>query len=74
MMMNAISKKSRKNATMKMKMLTKIRKPICPPGSPVSRCSIHSLPPTPWKTRLNTRAPIRMKTTMAVRRMVVAIP
>ena len=43
MMMNAISKKSRKNAAIKMKMLTKTRKPICPPGSPVSRCSIHLL-------------------------------
>ena len=42
MMMKAISKKSRKNATMKMNTLTKIRKPTCPPGSEVSRCSIHS--------------------------------
>ena len=33
MTMNTISKKSRKNAITKMKMLTKIRKPICPPGS-----------------------------------------
>ena len=56
-----------------MKMLTKIRKPIWPPGSAVSMSSIHSLPPTPWNTRLKTRAPIRMKTTIAVMRMVVAI-
>ena len=47
MMMKAISKKSRKNAITKTKMLTKIRKPTTPPGSDVSRCSIHSLPPTP---------------------------
>ena len=33
MMMKAISKKSRKNAITKMKMLTKIRKPTWPPGS-----------------------------------------
>ena len=32
MMMKAISKKSRKNAITKMKMLTKIRKPICAAG------------------------------------------
>jgi len=60
MMMKAISKKSRKNATTKMNALAKMRNPSCPPGSEVSRCSIHSLPPTPWNTRLNTRAPIRM--------------
>ena len=32
MTMKAISKKSRKNASTKMKMLTKIRKPTTPPG------------------------------------------
>ena len=31
-----------------------------PPGSEVSRSSIQTLPPTPWNTRLKTRAPIRM--------------
>ena len=60
MMMKAISKKSRKNAITKMKMLTNTRKPTCPPGSEVSICSIHTLPPTPWNTRLKVRAPIRM--------------
>ena len=60
MMMKAISKKSRKKAITKMNALAKMRKPSCPPGSEVSRCSIHSLPPTPWNTRLNTRAPIRI--------------
>ena len=35
--------------------------------------SIHSLPPTPWNTRLKVRAPIRMNTTNAVMRMVVDI-
>ena len=60
MMMKAISKKSRKNAITKMKALTKIRNPSWPPGSVVSKSSIQTLPPTPWNTRLNTRAPIRM--------------
>ena len=36
-------------------------------------CSIQRPPFTPWKTRLNTVAPIRMKTTIAVIRMVEVI-
>ncbi|MND01417.1 hypothetical protein D3C83_204000 [compost metagenome] len=47
MTMKAISKKSRKNARMKMKTLTNTRKPTTPPGREVSRSSIHTLPPTP---------------------------
>ena len=46
------------------------RKPTTPPGSEVSMPSIQWRPLTPWKTRVKTRAPSRMKTTMAVRRMV----
>ncbi|MOA33297.1 hypothetical protein D3C78_1545820 [compost metagenome] len=56
-----------------MKMLTAMRKPICPPGSPDSMCSIHRPPLTPWNTRENAREPIRMNTTIAVMRMVEAI-
>ena len=45
--MKAISKKSRKNARKKMKMLTKIRKPMGPPGRCDSRCSIQRPPSMP---------------------------
>ena len=69
-MMKAISKKSRKKAKKKMKMLTTIKKPTCPPGKSLSMCSIHLPPSTPWNTSENTREPIRMNTTMAVMRMV----
>ncbi|MCY1205685.1 hypothetical protein D9M72_172390 [compost metagenome] len=72
-MMKAISKKSRKNARKNTKMLTAIRKPIWPPGRPESMCSIHLAPSTPWNTSENTREPIRMNTTIAVRRMVPSI-
>ena len=71
MMMKAISKKSRKNARKKMKMLTAIKKPIWPPGKPASMCSIQMPPSTPWNTSEKTREPIKMKTTIAVSRMVL---
>ena len=71
--MNTISKKSRKKARKKTKTLTKNRKPTTPPGRPRSMCSIQRPPLTPWKTRLNTVAPIRMKSTIAVMRMVEVI-
>ncbi len=45
--MKAISKKSRKNARKKMNTLTKIRKPVWPPGRCDSRCSIQWEPSTP---------------------------
>ena len=73
MMMKAISKKSRKNARKNTKTFTKIRKPIAPPGRPVSRCSIQRAPSIPWNTRLKQVEPIRMNTTIDVRRMVEAI-
>ena len=47
MTMKASSKKSRKNASTNTKALTKIRKPIWPPGSDVSRCSTQMWPLTP---------------------------
>src|SRR5215471_7381587 len=49
-MMKAISKKSRKNARKKMKMLMKIRKPQTPPGSEVRWCSSQTPPETPRHT------------------------
>jgi len=61
--MKASSKKSRKNASTKIRMLTTIRKPTGPPGSPPSRCSTHLAPSTAWNDRLNTVEPIRMKST-----------
>ena len=63
MMMNASSKKSRKKASTNTRMLTTIRKPSWPPGRPVSRCSTHLGPSTPWNARLKTVAPIRMNST-----------
>ncbi len=66
MTMKAISKKSRKKARTKMKMLTKIRKPTGPPGMPESMCSIQREPSMPWKTRLKQVEPIRIITTMEV--------
>jgi hypothetical protein len=47
MMMNDSSKKSRKNASTKIRMLTTIRKPSTPPGRLVSRCSTQTCPLTP---------------------------
>ena len=61
--MNDSSKKSRKNASRNTSTLTTMRKPVCPPGRPVSRCSTHFVPSTPWNARLNTVEPIRMKMT-----------
>jgi hypothetical protein len=61
--MNESSKKSRKNASRKIMILTTIRNPIWPPGKPVSKCSTHFWPSTPWNTRLKIVEPIRMKTT-----------
>ena len=52
------------------KMLTKIRNPTTPPGRSERMCSIQRPPFTPWNTRLNTVAPIRMNTTIAVIRIV----
>ncbi len=69
-MMKAISKKSRKNARKKMKRLMKIRKPQTPPGSDVRWCSSQTPPETPRNTTEKQVDPIRMKTTMVVRRMV----
>ena len=63
MMMKANSKKSRKKASTNTRMLTTIKKPSCPPGSPESKCSTHLGPSTPWKARLNTVAPIKIKST-----------
>ena len=57
------SKKSRKNARKNTMTFTTIRKPSWPPGRPVSRCSTHSGPSTPWKVRPNMVAPTRMNTT-----------
>src|SRR5437762_1554117 len=65
-MMNASSKKSRKNASRKVSTLTTMRNPICPPGRLVSRCSTQRSPLTPRKVRLNTVEPTRMKTTNEV--------
>src|SRR6267142_2728267 len=48
-MMNAISKKSRKNARKKIKRLIKIRNPQGPPGRDDSMFSSHLLPSTPKK-------------------------
>jgi len=63
MTMKESSKKSRKNARTKIRILTTIRKPSWPPGRLVSRCSTHFGPSTPWNDRLNTVEPIRMKRT-----------
>ena len=63
MMMKASSKKSRKKARTKIRMLTTIRKPSWPPGRLVSRCSTQIGPSTAWNDRLNTVEPIRMKST-----------
>ena len=71
--MKAISKKSRKKARKKTKMLTKTRKPVWPPGRWLSRCSIQWVPSTPWNTSEKTVAPIRMKMTIEVMRMVLPI-
>jgi len=40
-MMKASSKKSRKKASRNTSTETMIRKPVCPPGRPISRCSTH---------------------------------
>ena len=72
-MMKAISKKSKKKARKNMNMFTAIKKPICPPGRPDSMSSTHLAPSTPWKTMENTREPIKINTTMAVRRIVLCI-
>ena len=53
--------------------MTASRKPTWPPGRCDSMCSIQRAPSTPWKTREKTREPIRMNTTMAVRRMVLCM-
>ncbi|MCY1226798.1 hypothetical protein D9M72_390450 [compost metagenome] len=68
--MKAISKKSRKKARKKMNRFTTIRKPIQPPGSEVNRCSTQAPPSTPWNTTEKQVEPIRMNTTIAVRRAV----
>ena len=47
MMMKASSKKSRKKARTKTSALTKMRKPIWPPGREINRCSTHTWPFTP---------------------------
>ena len=47
MMMNASSKKSRKNASTNTSTLTMMRKPSWPPGREVSRCSTQMWPSTP---------------------------
>src|SRR4029434_3000162 len=47
MTMNDSSKKSRKKARTKIRMLTTIRNPSCPPGRLVSRCSTQTWPLTP---------------------------
>ena len=65
-MMNASSKKSRKNASRKTRMFTTTRKPIAPPGRPVSRCSTQKSPFTARNVRLNTVEPTRMKMTKEV--------
>ena len=46
MTMNDSSKKSRKNARKKIRMLTTIRKPSWPPGSPLNKCSTQTWPLT----------------------------
>ena len=45
--MNASSKKSRKNASRNTARLTRMRNPYIPPGSDTSRCSTHLCPSTP---------------------------
>ena len=70
MMMNASSKKSRKKARTNTSRFTTMRKPSWPPGSPDNRRSTHLGPSTPWNARLNTVAPIRMKSTKQDKRMV----
>ena len=47
MTMKAISKKSRKKARKNTKILTKARKPICPPGSDTNISSTQRCPSTP---------------------------
>ena len=74
MMMKAISKKSRKNAIDENEDVDEDQEAELAARQRDQQASIHSLPPTPWNTRLNTRAPIRMKTTIAVIRMVVDMP
>ena len=69
-MMNAISKKSRKNARKNTNTFTKIRNPTLPPGRPERRCSIHRSPSTPRNVSVKMVEPIRMKITMAVMRIV----
>ena len=58
--MNAISKKSRKNAITKMKALTKTRKPTCPPGSDVEQLLDPHLAADSLEHQAEDAAPIRM--------------
>src|SRR3546814_12940714 len=60
--MKASSKKSRKKASTKTRMLTTIRKRVSPPGTLVSRCSTQRSPLTARKIRPKQVEPIRMKT------------
>ena len=71
-MMKAISKKSRKKAKKKMKRLMKIRKPHTPPGKDSAYPPATCCRRTPRNTTEKQVDPIRMKTTIAVIRMVVS--
>ena len=73
MMMKAISKKSRKKPSTKIARLATISRPMRPPGSVVSRCSIQRSPFSPRKTSAKAVEPTRMNITMAVREVVYSL-
>src|SRR5690606_8218775 len=62
-MMNASSKKSRKNASKKIRILTKMMNPHSPPGIPINKCSTHKSPLIPRKLNVKTVEPTKIKTT-----------
>ena len=68
--MNAISKKSKKKAKKKTNKFTTTRKPIQPPGKLEKSSSTQKPPSTPWNTTEKQVDPIKIKTTMAVMRIV----
>ena len=68
--MKAISKKSRKKARKKTKMLTKIRKPTCAAGQAREQVLDPAAAVDALEHQAETVAPIRMKITIAVMRMV----
>jgi hypothetical protein len=71
--MKAISKKSRKNASVNTIRLTTMRKPSTPPGNWSNRCSTQTSPSSPRNTRVKMVEPIRMKMTKVVSLVVLSI-